>query len=154
MENVVFIVEREARRKKASEIGIRVDETLLGLYEGVPKTGRGINYSGVLPEWLTGKDLILHTIGDIGVDGARYLERASIHTAANVIKAKKAIKKAFQYQIEGKGFSLVEVLSTCPTNMGISPLEAAKFVNDRMLPHYPLGVFKDIAGGKTDVSRN
>ncbi|HAM36578.1 MAG TPA: 2-oxoglutarate oxidoreductase [Elusimicrobia bacterium] len=88
------------------------------------------------------------------LDGARYLERASIHTAANVIKAKKAIKKAFQYQIEGKGFSLVEVLSTCPTNMGISPLEAAKFVNDRMLPHYPLGVFKDIAGGKTDVSRN
>jgi len=53
MENVVFIVEREARRKKASEIGIRVDETLLGLYEGVPKTGRGINYSGVLPDKIT-----------------------------------------------------------------------------------------------------
>ena len=53
MENVVFIVEREARRKKASEIGIRVDETLLGLYEGVPKTGRVINYSGVLPDKIT-----------------------------------------------------------------------------------------------------
>ena len=53
MENVVFIVEREARRKKASEIGIRVDETLLGLYEGVPKTGRGINYSGVFPDKIT-----------------------------------------------------------------------------------------------------
>ena len=53
MENVVFIVEREARRRKASEIGIRVDETLLGLYEGVPKTGRGINYSGVLPDKIT-----------------------------------------------------------------------------------------------------
>ena len=53
MENVVFIVEREARRKKASEIGIRVDEALLGLYEGVPKTGRGINYSGVLPDKIT-----------------------------------------------------------------------------------------------------
>jgi len=88
------------------------------------------------------------------LDGARYLERVSVHSAANVIKAKKAIKKAFQYQLAGQGFSLVEVLSMCPTNMALSPLEAVKFVNDKMLPQYPLGVFKDIAGGKPDASGN
>ena len=88
------------------------------------------------------------------LDGSRYLERVSIHTAANVIKAKKAIRKAFQCQIDGKGFSLVEVLSTCPTNMGISPLDACKFVQEKMLPQYPLGVFKDVSGGKANVSGN
>ena len=76
------------------------------------------------------------------LEGATYLERTSIHNAQNVIKTKKAIKKAFQNQIEGKGFSLVEVLSTCPTNWGMTPLEAAKFVAEKMLPVYPLGIFR------------
>ena len=67
---------------------------------------------------------------------------------------KKAVKKAFQYQIEGKGFNMVEILSTCPTNMGITPIDATKFVAEKMLPHYPLGVFKDITGGPIDASRN
>ncbi len=88
------------------------------------------------------------------LDGAKYLERVSIHNAANVLKAKKAVKKAFQYQVEGRGFTMVEILSTCPTNMGITPLDAGKFVQEKMLPMYPLGVYKDVAGGKTDVSRN
>jgi 2-oxoglutarate ferredoxin oxidoreductase subunit beta len=88
------------------------------------------------------------------LDGAKYLERTSIHTAANVIKTKKAIKKAFQNQIEGKGFSMVEVLSTCPTNMGLTPLDAGKFVQEKMLPMYPLGVYKDLEGGKKDASGN
>ena len=88
------------------------------------------------------------------LEGAKYLERVSVHTAAHVLKAKKAVKKAFQNQVEGGGFSLVEILSMCPTNMGISPLEAAKFVADKMLAQYPLGVFKGAQGGKIDVSRN
>ncbi|MDP2806864.1 MAG: thiamine pyrophosphate-dependent enzyme, partial [bacterium] len=66
------------------------------------------------------------------LEGAVSLERTSIHNAQNVIKTKKAIKKAFQNQIEGKGFSLVEVLSTCPTNWGMTPLDGAKFVAEKM----------------------
>jgi 2-oxoglutarate ferredoxin oxidoreductase subunit beta len=78
------------------------------------------------------------------VDGAAYLERVSVNNPANVKKAKKAIKKAFQNQIDGKGFSLVEVVSTCPTNWGMTPEKALKWLEDNMLPYYPLGVYKDI----------
>ncbi len=78
------------------------------------------------------------------VDGAAYLERVAVNNPANVKKAKKAIKKAFQNQIEGKGFSLVEVVSTCPTNWGMTPDKALKWLEDNMLPYYPLGVYKDI----------
>jgi len=77
------------------------------------------------------------------LEGARYLERVAINTAPNVLKAKKAVLKAVKNQAEGKGFSLVEVLSTCPTNWGVSPVEAMKFVSDKMMPYYPLGVFRD-----------
>ncbi|HTY08377.1 MAG TPA: thiamine pyrophosphate-dependent enzyme [Candidatus Edwardsbacteria bacterium] len=76
------------------------------------------------------------------LDGAYYLERTAVNTAANVIKTKKAIKKAFQNQLDCKGFSLVEVLSMCPTNWGTTPLEGLKFVSEKMMPMYPLGVFK------------
>ncbi len=78
------------------------------------------------------------------VDGAAYLERVSVNNPANVKKAKAAIKKAFQNQIEGKGFSLVEVVSTCPTNWGMTPEKALKWLEENMLPYYPLGVYKDI----------
>ena len=78
------------------------------------------------------------------VDGAAYLERVSVNNPANVKKAKKAIKKAFQNQIDGKGFSLVEVVSTCPTNWGMTPEEALTGLEENMLPYYPLGVYKDI----------
>ena len=78
------------------------------------------------------------------VDGAAYLERVSVNNPTNVRKAKAAIKKAFQNQIDGKGFSLVEVVSTCPTNWGLSPEKALKWLEDNMLPYYPLGVYKDI----------
>ncbi len=78
------------------------------------------------------------------VDGAAYLERVAVNNPANVKKAKKAIKKAFQNQIEGKGFSLIEVVSTCPTNWGMTPEKALKWLEDNMLPYYPLGVYKDI----------
>ncbi|MBQ3604613.1 MAG: 2-oxoglutarate oxidoreductase [Clostridia bacterium] len=78
------------------------------------------------------------------VDGAAYLERVAVNSPANIKKAKKAIKKAFQNQIEGKGFSLVEVVSTCPTNWGMTPEKALKWVEEKMIPYYPLGVYKDI----------
>ena len=78
------------------------------------------------------------------VDGAAYLERVSVNNPANVKKAKKAIKKAFQNQIDGKGFSLVEVVSTCPTNWGMTPEKALTWLEENMLPYYPLGVYKDI----------
>jgi len=75
--------------------------------------------------------------------GACYIERVSVDTVPNVIKAKKAIKKAFQAQLDGKGFSLIEVLSICPTNWGLSPKEAFKWLRDNMIPYYELGVKKD-----------
>ena len=77
------------------------------------------------------------------LEGATYLERVTVNNVANVRKAKKAIKKAFQNQIDGKGFSLVEVVSTCPTNWGLTPADALKWLEDNMLPYYPLGVYKD-----------
>ena len=75
--------------------------------------------------------------------GACYVERVSVDTVPNVIKAKKAIKKAFENQLAGKGFSLVEVLSICPTNWGLSPQESLKWLRDNMMPFYTLGVKKD-----------
>ena len=78
------------------------------------------------------------------VDGAAYLERVAVNNPSNVRKAKAAIKKAFQNQIDGKGFSLIEVVSTCPTNWGMTPVKALQWLEENMLPYYPLGVYKDI----------
>ena len=77
------------------------------------------------------------------LDGAAYLERVAVNNVKNIKKAKEAIKKAFQNQVEGKGFSLIEVLSTCPTNWGMSPEKAITWLEENMLPYYPLGVYKD-----------
>ena len=66
-----------------------------------------------------------------------------MNNVKNVKAAKKAIKKAFENQLEGKGFSLVEVLSACPTNWGMTPEKALEWVQDKMIPYYPLGVYKD-----------
>ncbi|MBR2411504.1 MAG: 2-oxoglutarate oxidoreductase [Clostridia bacterium] len=82
------------------------------------------------------------------VDGAAYLERVAVNNVKNIRNAKKAIKKAFQNQLDGKGFSLVEVLSTCPTNWGMSPEKALTWLEDNMIPYYPLGVYKDITTEK------
>lgn len=76
------------------------------------------------------------------IPGASYVERVSVHNPANIRKAKKAIKKAFEYQLAGKGFTIVEVLSTCPTNWGLTPVESLKWLEDNMLPYYPLGNFR------------
>lgn len=76
------------------------------------------------------------------IPGAKYIERVSVHTPAEIRKAKKAIKKAFEYQIAGKGFSMVEVLSTCPTNWGITPVNSLKWLEENMIPYYPLGNYR------------
>ena len=78
------------------------------------------------------------------IDGAAYIERVALNTAGNIIKAKKAIKKAFETQLAGKGFSMIEVLSTCPTNWGKSPVEAMEWLEENMIPYYPLGVKKEV----------
>jgi 2-oxoglutarate ferredoxin oxidoreductase subunit beta len=77
------------------------------------------------------------------LDGPAYIERASLHDVRHIKKAKEAVKKAFKVQMENKGFALVELLSTCPTNWGMSPVEALTRVKNDMIPYYPLGVFKD-----------
>lgn len=77
------------------------------------------------------------------VDGAHYVERVSVDNVAGVIKTKKAIKKAFQNALDGKGYNLVEVLSICPTNWGLSTQESLEWLRNNMMPHYTLGVKKD-----------
>ncbi|MBE7022124.1 MAG: 2-oxoglutarate oxidoreductase [Ruminococcaceae bacterium] len=77
------------------------------------------------------------------LDGPAYIERVSMDCVKHINQAKRAIKKAFTCQIEKKGFSLVEVLSTCPTNWGLSPEEAMSWLRENMLPYYPLGVYCD-----------
>lgn len=77
------------------------------------------------------------------LQGSEYLERVAVNSVANVKKAKKAIKKAFQNQLDNKGFSLVEVLSACPTNWGMTPQKALEWIDEAMIPYYPLGVYKD-----------
>ncbi len=83
------------------------------------------------------------------IEGVAYLERVSVTNPKQLIKAKKAIKKAFTYQKEKRGFTLVEVLSTCPVNWGMTPVDALKWVETNMVPVFPLGVFKD--AGELDV---
>ncbi|MBQ7035292.1 MAG: 2-oxoglutarate oxidoreductase [Clostridia bacterium] len=84
------------------------------------------------------------------LDGPEYIERVAVNSVKNVKAAKKAIKKAFQNQIEGKGFSLIEVVSTCPTNWGMTPSNALKWLEENMLPYYPLGVYKDRSAAKKE----
>lgn len=78
------------------------------------------------------------------LDGVAYLERVTVDTPKNVRKAKKALKKAFKNQVDGVGYSLIEVVSTCPTNWGLTPQDAFSWMRENMLPYYPLGVYKDV----------
>ena len=77
------------------------------------------------------------------LDGVTYAERVTVDTVKNVQLAKRAIRKAFDNQVKGLGFSIIEVISTCPTNWGLSPEEALIWLRENMLPYYPLGVYKD-----------
>lgn len=78
------------------------------------------------------------------LDGVAYAERVSVDNVKNVLSAKKAIKKAFEIQQKGLGLSIVEVLSTCPTNWGLSPMKSVDWLRENMMPYYPLGVYKDV----------
>ena len=78
------------------------------------------------------------------LDGPALIQRVSVHDVKHIIEAGKAIKKAFEYQIAGKGFTMIEVLSTCPTNWGLTPEESLKWLEENMIPQYPLGVYKEV----------
>ena len=99
------------------------------------KTGKPIKMSEMLKE----------------IDGATYIARVSVHDIENIKKTKKAIKKAFNIQLEGKGFAMVEVLSTCPTNWGLSPEKALQWVEENMIPVFPLGELKDVSQNTQEV---
>ncbi|MEG0096712.1 MAG: thiamine pyrophosphate-dependent enzyme [Raoultibacter sp.] len=78
------------------------------------------------------------------LDGVAYAERVTIDTPKHVRAAKKAIRKAFDYQVEGVGYSIIEVVSTCPTNWGLTPQASFDWMRENMLPYYPLGVYRDV----------
>ncbi len=84
------------------------------------------------------------------LDGPEYIERVAVNNVKNVRNAKKAILKAFKNQVEGKGFSLIEVVSSCPTNWGMTPSKALNWLEENMLPYYPLGVYKDRSAAKKE----
>jgi 2-oxoglutarate ferredoxin oxidoreductase subunit beta len=84
------------------------------------------------------------------LDAPYYIERVAVNNVKNVRNAKKAILKAFKNQVEGKGFSLIEIVSTCPTNWGMTPSKALEWVDTNMIPYYPLGVYKDKGAEKKE----
>jgi len=86
------------------------------------------------------------------LDGPAYIERVSLDCPKNVLAAKKAIHKAFSCQVAGRGFALIEALSLCPTDWGMTPPQAAAWVRNSMIPFYPLGVFKDTTEGAGRVN--
>ena len=77
------------------------------------------------------------------LDGPAFIARVAVNNVKNVRNAKKVIQQAFQNQLDGLGFSLVEVVSACPTNWGMTPQKALQWIDDNMIPYYPLGVYKD-----------
>ncbi|MBQ8567609.1 MAG: 2-oxoglutarate oxidoreductase [Oscillospiraceae bacterium] len=79
------------------------------------------------------------------VDGTAFVQRVSADSVPHILEAKKAIRKAFENQLNGIGFSLVEVLSTCPTNWGMTPSAAMERIRKELIPYYPLGIYKDIS---------
>ncbi len=100
--------------------------------------GRDVNYSGYPVRVCE----MLSTL-----DGVCFAQRVAVDCVKNVTVAKKAIKKAFENQINGKGYSIVEVISSCPTNWGLTPQEALEWLRGNMMPYYPLGVYKDVEEG-------
>ncbi|MEA4928478.1 MAG: thiamine pyrophosphate-dependent enzyme [Candidatus Limiplasma sp.] len=97
--------------------------------------GRDVNHCG----WPVRVSEMLATL-----NGPAYIERVSVHDVPHIKKAKAAIRKAFELQMEGRGFTMVEVLSTCPTNWGKTPQEAIEWLKESMMPVYPLGVYRDV----------
>lgn len=81
------------------------------------------------------------------LDGPAYIARVAVYNPKQVVQAKTAIKRAFLNQVQGKGFSLVEVLSACPTNWHQGPIESLEWIEKKMLTTFPLGTFKSTEGG-------
>ena len=113
--------------------------TLPGQVTQTTPYGRDVNYSGFPVRVCE----MLSTLS-----GVAYAERVAVNNVPNVRKAKAAIKKALKAQMEKKGFSIVEVISACPTNWGMTPQQALNWVESDMLPYYPLGVYKDRSAEK------
>lgn len=92
------------------------------------------------------------------LDGVALAQRVTVDAPKNVRAAKRAIKKAFQYQVDGRGFTIIEVLATCPTNWGHTPASAVTWLQENMVPYYPVGVYKDVAdkdvAGKGSTDKN
>ena len=109
--------------------------TLVGQKTTTSVNGRDINQAG--------KPLRISEMIST-IDGAVYVERVSLHTPAEVRKAKKAVRKAFEVQEKKLGFAFVEFLSTCPTNWGVSPVGALDFIKEKMIPYYPVKKFKTV----------
>ncbi len=107
--------------------------TLLGMKTATTPYGRDAALNG-FPYKLT--DMLAH------LDGATYITRQSVHTPANVRKCKKAIRKAFENSMAGNGYSMVEVVATCNSGWKMSPVEANKWMEENLLPAYPLGDIK------------
>ena len=107
--------------------------TLVGQKATTAPFGRDKNHAGY-PVRMTEMLSVL--------DGVAYAARVSVHNPANILKAKKAIRKAFEVQVNREGFAMVEILSTCPTNWGLPPIESIKWLENNMLPYFPLGEYK------------
>ncbi|MDR3307477.1 MAG: hypothetical protein LBS58_01070 [Coriobacteriales bacterium] len=86
------------------------------------------------------------------LDGVALAQRVTVDTPKNVRAAKRAIKKGFEYQLEGLGYSIIEVVATCPTNWGFDPTKAIHWMQENMLPYYPLGTYKDIKAQPASAS--
>jgi len=112
--------------------------TLVGMKSTTSQSGRTVEQSGAPMRVAE----LMAT-----VEGAVYVERVSLDTPANIIKAKKAVRRAFDVQEKRLGFSFVEFISNCPTNWGVSPIESFAFMTEKMLPYFPLGVFRTPEGG-------
>ncbi len=114
--------------------------TLLGQHASTAPYGRRIDSSGYPVQMAE----LMATM-----PGVIYSERVAVNSPQRILQAKKAIKKAFQLQLEGKGLSFVEVLSMCPTGWSTAPVKALDWVDQKMIPIYPLGVKKDVSEGET-----
>jgi len=112
--------------------------TLIGQRSTTSQAGRAIEQAGAPIRVCE----LLSTL-----NGAVYVERVALNSPANINKAKRAVKRAFEVQEKRLGFSFIEFVSTCPTNWGVTPVAAMDFLKEKMLPYYPLGVFKSPEGG-------
>ena len=120
------------------------DLASIGLCETVSAAARGENITVIFVNTCGWPIRICEMLATL--EAPAYLERVTVNNVKNVKNAKKAIEKAFRYQVEGKGFSLIEVLSACPTNWGLTPQKALEWIDEKMIPYYPLGVYRDKEG--------